>query len=186
MSVAANAATGTSRLYGIMAEFDEPADLVRAASAAYAAGYRRMDAYSPFPIEGLADAIGMHRSWIPTIVLICGILGGLTGYLFQVLAMGVWYPINVGGRPYNSIPSFVPVTFELTILFGVLSAVISLIILNRLPEPYHPVFNVERFARATTDRFFLVIEATDPRFNPAETAQFLRTLNAREVCDVPE
>ncbi len=175
-----------SRLFGVMAEFTEPDQLVRAAQRAYDAGYRRMDAHTPFPVEGLADAIGMHRSWIPRIVLTFGFIGGLTGYLFQVLTMGVWYPINVGGRPYNSVLSFVPVTFELTILFASLSAVISLIILNRLPEPYHPVFNVEDFVRASTDRFFLVIQADDPKFDASQTPEFLRSLGAQGVFDVPE
>lgn len=174
------------RIYGVMAEFEEPGQLVRAAERAYDAGYRRMDAYSPFPVEGLADALGIHRSLIPRIVLTFGFIGGLTGYLFQVLAMGVWYPLNVGGRPYNSILSFVPVTFELTILFASLSAVISLLILNRLPEPYHPVFNVERFGRASTDRFFLLIQSDDPRYDAERTTEFLRSLQPREVLHVPE
>ncbi|HEX5414101.1 MAG TPA: DUF3341 domain-containing protein [Chloroflexota bacterium] len=172
--------------YGLLAEFDGPDALVRAALLAQEAGYRKMDAYSPFPIEGLADAIGMHRSWIPWIVLIFGFIGGISGYLFQVATMGIWYPINVGGRPYNSILSFVPVTFELTILFASLSAVVSLFIVNHLPQPYHPVFNVPRFNRATTDRFFLVIQADDPRYDPWRTSAFLREAGAREVIDVPE
>ena|SRR5579884_2709065 len=184
--MSANISVDRARTFGTLAEFAGPDDLLRAASQAYQAGYRRMDAYSPFPIEGLADAIGMHRSWIPWIVLTFGFIGGITGYLLQLLAMGVWYPINVGGRPYNSILSFVPVTFELTILFASLSAVASLFIVNRLPQPYHPVFNVDEFARASTDRFFLVIQADDPRFDPGLTRDFLQSLGAREVFDVPE
>jgi hypothetical protein len=172
--------------YGIMGEFETPDALVLATRRAYRAGYRNMDAYSGFPVEGLADALGVHRSWVPTIVLTCGILGGLTGYFLQFLSMGVWYPLNVGGRPYNSVLSFVPVTFELTILFAALSAVIAVIVLNRLPQPYHPVFNVPAFARASTDRFFLVVEVTDPRYNAAQTRQFLRSVGAREVFDVPD
>lgn len=184
MSAAASADQG--RTFGVMAEFDGPEELVRGALRARQDGYRRMDAYSPFPIEGLADAIGMQRSWIPWIVLTFGFIGGISGYLFQVATMGIWYPINVGGRPYNSILSFVPVTFELTILFASLSAVVSLFIVNRLPQPYHPVFNVETFRRATTDRFFLVIQADDPRFDPERTTAFLQSIGAREVVDVPE
>ena len=180
------AAADQGRTFGVMAEFDGPDELVRAALQAHQSGYRRMDAYSPFPIEGLADAIGMHRSWIPWIVLIFGFIGGISGYLFQVATMGIWYPINVGGRPYNSILSFVPVTFELTILFASLSAVVSLFIVNRLPQPYHPVFNVDKFSRATTDRFFLVIQADDPRFDPRQTREFLQSIHAREVFDVAE
>lgn len=184
MSVPGTAAPGYS--FGVLAEFEQPEELLRAVEQAYAAGYRRMDAYSPFPVEGLADALGVHWSWVPRIVLICGILGGLIGYGLQVLSMGLWYPLNVGGRPYNSILSFVPVTFELTILFASLSAVVALFILNSLPQPYHPVFNVARFNRASTDRFFLGIEALDPRFDPVGTPEFLRSIGARDVFDVPE
>ncbi len=173
-------------VYGIMGEFEAPDELVLATRRAYRAGYRNMDAYSPFPIEGLADALGMHRSWVPTIVLTCGILGGLTGYFLQLLSGGLWYPLNIGGRPYNSVLSFVPVTFELTILFASLSAVIAVIVLNRLPQPYHPVFNVPAFVRASTDRFFLAIEVTDPLYNADQTRQFLRSVGAREVFDVPD
>lgn len=172
-------------VYGVMAEFEDPEELVRSAQMAHDAGYRKMDAYSPFPIEGLADAIGMQRSWIPWIVLIFGFVGGITGYLFQVAAMGIWYPLNIGGRPYNSLLSFVPVTFELTILFASLAAIVSLIVLNRLPQPYHPVFNVERFNRVTTDRFFLVIEAADPHFERQQTRAFLSEVGAQRVIDVP-
>ena len=116
----------TDFTFGVLAEFEQPEELVRATEQAYAAGYRDMDAYSPFPVEGLADALGMHRSWVPRIVLSCAILGAITGYSLQLLSMGLWYPLNVGGRPYNSILSFVPVTFELTVLFACASAVISL------------------------------------------------------------
>jgi hypothetical protein len=168
-----------------MAEFGNPDHLVEATERAYAAGYRRMDAYTPFPVEGLADALGMRRSWVPRIVLTFGFIGALSGYLFEYLTMGVWYPLNIGGRPYNSIPSFIPVTFEVGILFAALSAVISVLILNRLPEPYHPVFNVPEFARASTDRFFLAIDSTDPQFNQTRTTEFLRGLGAREVFNVP-
>jgi hypothetical protein len=171
--------------HGLLAQFDEPEELVRATEQAYAAGYRRMDAYSPFPVEGLADALGMRWSWVPRIMFVCGALGTLTGYFLQTLAMGVWYPINVGGRPYNSILSYIPPMFELTVLFSAISGVVAVVVLNRLPQPYHPVFNVARFARASTDGFFLCIEARDRRFDPEETARFLRSLGAREVFDVP-
>ncbi len=172
--------------HGILAEFNQPEELVWATEQAYAAGYRRMDAYSPFPVEGLADALGMRFSWVPRIVLTFGIIGGLFGICLELLAMGVWYPINVGGRPYASWPSFVPPSYELTILFASLSAMVCVIALNRLPQPYHPVFNVEKFARATTDGFFLCIEASDPRFDPVATTDFLQSLGAKEVFDVPE
>jgi hypothetical protein len=172
--------------HGILARFDEPEHLVWATEQAHAAGYRRMDGYSPFPIEGLADALGMHFSWVPRIVLTFGIIGGLFGVFLELLSMGVWYPINVGGRPYASWPSFVPPAYELTILFASLSAMVCVVVLNKLPQPYHPVFNVEKFARATTDGFFLCIEASDPKFDPTATAEFLRSVGAREVFDVPE
>jgi hypothetical protein len=168
-----------------MAEFDTPERLVWATERAYHLGYRKMDAYTPWPVEGLADALGMHRSIIPWCVLIMGIIGGLSIYLFEVATMGIWYPINVGGRPYNSILSFFPPTFEVTILFASLTAVTLLIVLNKLPQPYHPVFNVPSFARASTDRFFLVIERADPRFDPVQTPRFLRELGAEGVFDVP-
>ena len=184
MSIQETGATDFS--FGALAEFDQPEELVRATELAYAAGFRRMDAYSPFPVEGLADALGVHRSWVPRVVLICALLGAITGYSLQLLSMGLWYPLNVGGRPYNSILSFVPVTFEVTVLFACASAVISLFILNRLPQPYHPVFNVSRFARASTDRFFLCIEAQDPRFDQVSTPEFLRSTGAREVFGVPD
>jgi hypothetical protein len=184
--MSAEASVAPDPMYGVLAEFTQPEELLRATEEAHAAGYRRMDAYAPFPVEGLADALGMHRSLVPTIMFISGIVGGLTGYFLETLSMGVWYPINVGGRPYNSLPSFVPPIFELTVLFASLSGVIALFILNRLPQPYHPAFNVPNFARASTDRFYLGIETRDPRFDPAGTPEFLRSLGAREVFDVPE
>ena len=172
--------------FGVLAEFEQPEELVRATERAYEAGYRRMDAYSPFPVEGLADALGMHQSWVPRVVLTCGILGAITGYSLEFLSGGLWYPLNVGGRPFNSVLSFIPVTFEVTVLFASLSAIVTLFIVNRLPQPYHPVFNVARFARASSDRFFLCIEAGDPRFDPVATPEFLRSAGAREVFGVPE
>jgi hypothetical protein len=184
MSDQASAATTSS--FGLLAEFLEPDELLWATEQAYAAGYRRMDAYSPFPVEGLADALGMHRSMIPRIMLVCGFLGTLTAYFLETLSMGLWYPINVGGRPYNSLPSYVPVMFELTVLFSSLSGIVAVLILNRLPQPYHPVFNVASFGRASSDRFYLGIETSDPNYDAVKTASFLRTLGAREVFDVPD
>lgn len=174
------------RIFGVMAEFTEPDALVDATWRARQAGYRRMDAYTPFPVEGEADALGMHRSLVPWLVAAAGVTGGLTGVLLQIWTMAFAYPINIGGRPYVSIPSFVPPAYELTILFASIMAVVAVFVLNRLPEPYHPVFNVPSFARATVDRFFLLIQTDDPRYDPRTTPEFLRSLGALEVVDVPE
>jgi hypothetical protein len=171
-------------LYGLLAEFNTPEELLRAAERAYADGYRRMDAYSPFPVHGLAEAIGFHTNRLPLLVLLGGLLGAGVGFFSQYYASVIDYPINVGGRPLNSWPSFIPITFEVTILMAALAAVLGMLALNGLPQPYHPVFNVPRFALATRDRFFLGIEAGDPRFDPASTRRFLEGLGPREVSDV--
>jgi len=173
-----------TRLYGLLAEFDAPEDLVAAAERAYADGYRRLDAYSPFPVHGLAEAIGFHTNRVPLLVLIGGLVGAGAGFFSQYWAAVIDYPINVGGRPLNSWPSFIPITFEVTILLAALAAVLGMLALNGLPQPYHPVFNAPRFALATRDRFFLCIEAIDPRFDPEATRKFLEGLGAKEVTDV--
>lgn len=173
-----------SPIYGLMAEFDTPEEVLAAAKRAQAQGYRRMDAYTPFPVEGLSEAIGFHHTWLPLLVLIAGILGAIIGFASQYYATVIDYPINVGGRPLNSWPSYIPITFEVTILFAALTAVVGMIALNGLPMPYHPVFNVPQFALASRDRFFLCIEATDPLFDREATRRFLEGLNPREVSDV--
>jgi hypothetical protein len=172
-------------IYGLMAEFETPGTIIAAANKTYAAGYKKIDAYSPFPIEELSDAIGFHRNGVAPVVLVGGILGCLTGYLMQWWIATVSYPVNVGGRPYHSWPSFIVVTFELTILFSVLAAVFGMLALNGLPMPYHPVFNVERFAFASRDRFFLIIFSSDPKYSSAETRAFLESLGPRSVSEVP-
>jgi hypothetical protein len=172
------------RIYGLMAEFDDPNALVLAATSAHEAGYRRMDAYSPFPIEELHHALGAHASRLPLIVLIGGLVGCISGFLLQYWTMAIAYPLNVGGRPFNSWPAFIPVTFECTILGAALSAVFGMLALNGLPMPYHPVFNVPRFALASRSRFFLCIEARDKKFDVEATRQFLESLNPREVSTV--
>ncbi len=172
-------------IYGLIADFRDPAQLLTAVKAARAAGYRRMDAYTPFPVEGLAEELGMRRTRVPLITLIGGLIGCAGGFYLQYWCMAVNYPLNVGGRPLNSWPSFIPVTFELTVLCAAISAVMGMFVLNRLPMPYHPVFNVPRFALASRDRFFLCIQAIDPQFKRDETARFLGTLGAHEVVEVP-
>jgi hypothetical protein len=168
-----------------MAEFDGPRDLVAAARRTYEAGYRKIDAYSPFPVEGLADEIGFKRNGVPLVVLIGGILGAVSGYALQYWIAAITYPINVGGRPYNSWPAFIVVTFEMTILFGGLAAVFGMLALNGLPMPYHPVFNVPRFAFATKDRFFLIIFSSDAQYEAGKTRQFLEGLGPRSISEVP-
>jgi hypothetical protein len=168
-------------LYGLMAEFTGPDELLQAANAAYEAGYRCMDAYSPLPIHGLARALGFRHTRVPLIVLIGGLAGCVGGFYLQYWISAVDYPINVGGRPFNSWPSFVPVTFELTILIAAFAALLGMLALNGLPMPYHPVFNVERFALATRDRFFLCIEAVDPKFDRDATRAFLESLRPSTV-----
>jgi Protein of unknown function (DUF3341) len=171
-------------MYGLIAEFDNPEALVGAARRAFAEGFRKMDAYSPFPVEGLAEALGFHRTRVPLIVLIGGILGCLGGFFLQYWLAVIDYPINVGGRPLNSWPSFIPVTFELTILIAALSAFFGVLALNGLPMPYHPVFNVERFELASRNRFFLLVEAADPKFDSEATRRFLETVGSQGVYEV--
>jgi Alternative complex III, ActD subunit len=174
----------TPRPYALVAEFDTATQLLRAARRAHAAGYRAMDAYAPFPIEGLSDAIGFRSRAIPLIALFGGMLGAATGYGLQYFVHVLSLPVNVGGRPLNSWPAFIPPTFELGVLFAALGMFFGLLILNGHPEPYHPIFNLEAFARASRDRFFLSIEVGDPLFHVDSTRQFLLSLGAREVSDV--
>jgi Protein of unknown function (DUF3341) len=171
-------------LYGVMAEFANPSDLVNAARAAYDTGYRRINGYSPFPIEELWEAIGFHRTGLPIIVLIGGILGGTGGFLMQYYLAVINYPINVGGKPLDSWPAFIPITFECTILLAALFAVFGMLALNKLPQPYHPVFNAPNFALATRDSFFLVIEASDRKYDHDEVVRLLKTLSPIDVTDV--
>jgi hypothetical protein len=173
-------------IHGLMAEFENPNALVAAAYRAHFEGYRRMDAYSPFPIEELHEALGSHHTRLPLIVLIGGVLGCVGGYLLQYWTNAVSYPINVAGKPFNAWPMFIPVTFECTILGASLAAVLGMLALNGLPMPYHPVFNVSRFALASRNRFFLCIEARDPKFDIERTRGFLEALGPREVTTVDD
>ena len=174
----------SSVIYGLMAEFEDPTSLVTATERAHREGYRRMDAYSPFPIEELSDAIGFKRTTLPLIVLAGGIIGALGGFFMQYWMEVIDYPINVGGKPFNSWPAFIPITFECTVLVAAFAAVLGMLALNKLPQPYHPVFNAPNFALATRDSFFLVIESKDSKFDHDEVMKFLKSLEARDVCDV--
>lgn len=173
--------------FGLMAEFPDATSLVEAARRTHAEGYRKTDAYSPFPIHELFDALDTHDNRVQRNVLLGGILGAFAGFGLCYWVSTIAYPLNIGGRPYNSWPSFIPVTFELTILVASFAAVLSWILLNGLPLPYHPVFNVPRFAEiASQHGFFLTIEATDPKFDREGTVDFLKTLGAREINEIPD
>jgi len=173
-------------IYGLLAEFADPEALVEAVRRARAAGYRKMDAYTPFPVEHLAEELGFHHTALPLIVLIGGLIGCGGGFLLQYWISAVDYPLNIGGRPLNSWPAFIPVTFELTILCAALFAVLGMLGLNGLPMPYHSLFNSPRFALASRNRFFLCIEASDRQFNREATAKFLSELKPAGVSEVAE
>jgi hypothetical protein len=174
------------KIYGLMAEFDTPTELVDAARQVRIAGYKKTDAFSPFPLHEIDEALGIRRSILPFLVFGGGVVGLLSGIGLQWF-VHVWdYPLNVGGRPYFSLPAFIPPAYELTILLAAFTAVFGMLLLNGLPQPYHPVFNVERFALATREKFFLLIESKDEKFDYEETKSFMRSLNPQEVFDVEE
>jgi Protein of unknown function (DUF3341) len=175
-----------SQLFGVMGEFSTPEDLLAATKKAREAGYKHVEAYTPFPVEGLSEAVGFKWTAVPLLTLMGGVGGGLTGFGLQYWVAAITYPINIGGRPLNSWPAFIPVTFELTVLGASIFAVFGMLALNKLPQPYHPVFNVERFGQASTDKFFLCIEARDPKFDLAETSRFLQSLHAQHVNEVKD
>lgn len=175
---------GRVRLHGIMARFSQPEPLLDAARRAYAEGYRNMDAYAPMPVEGLAEAIGFRSNAVPRIVFAAGLTGACGGFGLMWWISVIAFPHNVAGRPLNSWIAYIPITFECMVLLACFTAVISMLALNGLPEPYHPVFNVASFERASRDKFFLCIEATDPKFNIDATREFLSKMNAEEVADV--
>ena len=175
-----------SSLYGLMAEFATAEEILNAVRQTRQAGYRRMDAYTPYTVEGLAVELGERRTRIPSITLLAALVGAGVGYVVQYYTIGVDYPLNVGGRPYNSWPVFMPVTFEMMVLVASLGAFLGMLFLNGLPQPHHPVFNVPRFVQASQDRFFLCIEASDPQFDVPRTTEFLTSLRPHgEVLEVP-
>jgi hypothetical protein len=175
-----------SQLFGVMGEFSTPEDLLAATKKTREAGYKHVEAYTPFPVEGLSEAVGFKWTAVPLLTLMGGVGGGLTGFGLQYWVAAITYPLNIGGRPLNSWPAFIPVTFELTVLGASIFAVFGMLALNKLPQPYHPVFNVERFSQASTDKFFLCIEARDPKFDLAETSRFLQSLHAQHVNEVKD
>lgn len=173
-------------LYGVLAEFESAPVLVDAVRRVRGAGYTKWEAYTPYPVDELSAADGSQRTLVPLIVLVTGCLGGVGGFLMQYYAAAWSYPFNVGGRPLNSWPMFIPVTFELTVLTAAVCGLLGMLALNRLPLLYHPLFNAPQFARASRDRFFLCIEAADPQFERAATREFLRSLPALDVVEVPD
>jgi hypothetical protein len=174
----------THPLYGLMAEFDSPETLLGAARRARDEGYVGIEAFTPFPVEGLAEVIGVHSSRVPLICLIGGLIGCSGGFFLQWWPNVIGYPLDIGGKPFNSWPTFIPITFELTILCAGLATVFGMLVLNGLPMPYHPVFNASRFELASRNRFFLCIMARDAKFDAQKTREFLQTLNAHEVSDI--
>jgi hypothetical protein len=175
-----------SAVYGVMAEFESPSELVAAARAAREQGYRKLDAYTPFPIEELNDALHLHHNSLPLLVLLGGIVGGTLGYLLQYFVTTIYYPINIGGRPLHSWPAYIIITFEMTILFAALTAVFGLLGLCGLPKLYHPAFNAPNFDLASRNGFFLCIEAQDPLFDARKTPLFLAAFSPKEVSEVAE
>jgi Protein of unknown function (DUF3341) len=174
----------SNALHGVMAEFETGQAVVEAARKTMAQGFTRVEAYTPVPIEELNDIIHKKRTVLPKLVLCGGLTGMATGFVLQYWASAIEYPMNIGGRPYASWTTFIVPSYELTILFSALTAAIGMIVLSGLPQPYHPVFNVERFSMASSDKFFLVIESTDPKFSDA--TNFLKGLGAKGVYDVNE
>jgi hypothetical protein len=179
------AAPHPTGVYGVMAEFDHPEEVLEASRQAYERGYRMMEAYTPFPVEGLAEAVGYHRDRVAPVVLIGGLVGGVGGFFMQWFSAVVHYPIDVGGRPFNSWPAFIPITFEMTVLFAALAAVFGMLGMCGLPRPHHPVFNVPGFERASRDRFFLCIQARDPLFDLPAVRRFLESQRPRTIAEVP-
>jgi Alternative complex III, ActD subunit len=177
-------ATKRNPLYGLVAEFDRAEDVVRAARAARETGYRQMDAYAPFPVEGLAEAVGFPKTRLPLITLIGGLIGCFGGFFLQVYPNVFGYPLDIGGKPYYSWPAFIPITFELTILCATIFCVFGMLFVDGFPTPYHPIFNAPDFERATRDKFFLCIKSRDHKFDPSVTREFLASQKPQQVSEV--
>ena len=175
-----------SEIYGLLAEFSGPDALVHGAKELRRAGYRRVESYSPFAVEGISEALHFRATLVAVIFLVCGVLGAAGGYFMQWYASVILYPINIGGRPLDSWPSFIPITFEMGVLGGVLGGIFGMLTLNRLPRYSHPVSNVDRFRAASSDAFFLCVEASDPEFHSDSTALLLRRIGATQVTEVPK
>jgi len=177
----------SAAVWGLLVEFESPEEILAAARRARLAGYREMDAHTPYSVEGLATELGLKRSRIPSLVLIGGLVGAAVGFWMQYYSLAIDYPVNAGGRPYNSWPAFVPIAFEVLILVAASAAFLGMLFLNGLPQPHHPLFSVPQFSRASQDRYFLSIEASDPLFDLEHTIHFLSSLCPhREVLIVPE
>lgn len=181
---ASPAAIGKHELYGLVAEFETPEEILAAANAAREAGYKKMDAYSPFPVTGLDEALGMENTRLGWVVLIMGIIGGASAFFMQWFAQVVHYPLNIGGKPLNAWPNYIVITFEATVLFAAFTAGLYMLGRNGLPQPYHSIFNTPNFGAATRDRFFLCIEARDPQFDLGDTARFLEAQEPIRVSEV--
>ena len=176
-----------SRIYGVVGEFETPKKIIQAADKAREAGYKCMDAYTPFPVEGLPEAMGLKRSLVPLVTLIGGLLGGLGGFGFQYWVCVISYAENIGGRSLNSWPAFIPVTFEMTVLGASLFAVFGMLAMNKLPQPHHPLFNVDRFQKhASVDSFFLCLQSDDPKFSVGEASKFLKEIDAQYISEVED
>jgi hypothetical protein len=176
---------GSRELYGLLAKFNTQEDLIIASDRTYSEGYRKFDSYSPYPVPELARAMHLKSSPLPFVILAGGILGGVGGFLMMTYAT-VWdYPLNIGGRPLFSWPTYIPITFELTVLLGALCGILGLFFFTRFPQPYHPVFNSEDFIEhGSQDAFYLSIEASDPKFDLDRTRRFLENLGSALVSEI--
>ena len=178
------AAVARPDLHGLMAEYDTPEQVLAAAEAARKAGFQQMDAYTPHPVEGMDDALGLRPTGLGYAVLAAGVFGAVVGYFMQWYSAVVFYPLNIGGRPLYDWPTYTVITFEVTVLLAAFTAVLYMLARSGLPRPYHPVFNAPGFERASRDGYFLCLEAADPRFDPGATRTFLEGTGPVNVVEV--